>query len=242
MLVAAASVASLPILMAGASPAASSSDGSGGPKAWPYPVSGCDRVTVTRLTFTMHTGPKHGLTQSFWVNRKEPLKKFMLLMLDWGEVSPATTCFLHGGGLAGPTRGTEVYGADTADSLLMAFDDYIDIVGLAMLPVHGRGKPRGPDEGLQPVPRQLLPAMETVKRKLESPSRSPPRTHRRLGFFGSPPPRGDRWGRGRLQPPSLHSARPSRRRRTPSPSPPLHEETQDDSPTDDEKFHTSSSS
>ena len=119
-------------------------------------------------------------------------------MIEWGDLNVGTTYFLHGGSRADPTRGTEVFCTDTADSLILAKDDYIDIVGLAMLSGHKASQAAPAARPSQAPPKQL-----------RSPSRSPPRTRPRLGVFhGYEETQGD----------------------------------QGDSPTDDEKFHTSSSS
>jgi hypothetical protein len=204
--------------MAGASPAAASSSGPEHSPAASSSADGGGAVKVTRITFTTHTGPKLGLTQAYWVNRKEPLQRIMSLLIEWGDLKVATSVFLHGGSRSDPTRGTRVFCDDTADSLILASDDYIDIVSLDMLSGHTASQAASPAKPSQAPPAAAMPqaapaaAMQTVKKQLRSPSRSPPRTRLR----GDP---------GR---------QPHRRRG--------YEETQGDSFSDDEKFPTNSSS
>ncbi len=63
----------------------------------------------------------------------------MLLMLEFGEVQPAT--FLYSGGFRDPMHGVIVHVSDTADSLMLAFEDTIDVVelNLGLPPAAGAG-------------------------------------------------------------------------------------------------------
>ena len=129
-------------------------------------------VRVARITFKLHVGPKKGLVQKFWLDRSEPLERCMLLMLEFGEVRPVT--FLYSGGDEDPMKGIVVQPTDTADSLMLAFEDTIDVVQIF-----------------------LPPAADAGSRGVRTPSRSPPCGRRderdeRRRIRSHNPPRGSR--------------------------------------------------